>query len=938
MAIAVTSLLAAPVAHAESEAIEGKAVVQLARGWSAFYNNQPVAAAKAVGQVTRSPQSSARLHALHIKARSLWLIGDQGSRREARTVWEQIAKTDYARQNRFVVARIKIARALHLADRGKQHQAIDLLEDITKQQLPSTVSVEAAIELALLYADARRPANATAQLDLADATLEYGESIGIPRDLRRAFLRGVSQARASIENPGLSLFEQARGMQRERQYNRAVTLFNQVIQDFPESDYAHRSQLEIGSCYLGMGRQDRALARWRHFISTAPAGPWRGQAFIRLIDTQMSQRLDLDQADKYAQQAKAAILVAMADEQSVSSWKDAAYDLYLRIGIANFCRNRGDAAAEAFQQAKAVLPEKSRLDALINAALSSRGVIPGSVQSSVPEDTVRSHNDLGVNDVALALSLGVIHYIAGEHDLANGYFERVLGTPATMASGGVPARPAIRGLPGATPPQLAFASFGKGVVLQARQDSSGAKDAFLASIQLYRGGAWHDETYYRIAMILEDYAERQFTRGLRRVSEQAENQPQSGELASAERKARQRLLASRLQTRFQAFPYLRRLIDRYPDSPRREEAFYRAGAILYQQAEAVSAGTTSGRVIVNKAHRAAQIKHAWDDAADMLNKLTESYPKSTYAGNAYVKQIDIALERRFDLQRAQVLGAQAAEWALSRNRPVASSVSLPLWAGAAGSISNVRLASTRQECLLRAGLTAYLAGQYDQAVEYINLAGPEAPRGGFTASPDLNAVGLYYLLRAIRSKKPVTDIRVLEAAQNDQQRMALQLGDLYLETVRPDRAESVFLRIIENEAALEIVPVALEAYAMVRIAVALDRQVGRRGEALEWLARLVKRDDLGGTHWHGTGMFRLALFTYNQKQDPRLSMPLYEQMLRRYPDHEYAELALAYYCIEAILIKDYKAANRSGQAFLSRYPRSRLRPVIEERLRTLIRD
>jgi len=293
MAILVARFLALTVfplpQAAAQESIEAAATGALGKGWSSFYDSQPFSAAEAVDKLARSSNLGTKLHALHVKARSLWLAGDPASQRAAQSLWTELAREGQG--DPYSRARTEIARGLGFEKSGQAAQAIESIEQITKQNLPSCVAVEAAIELALLYAHADRVRDATAQLDEADTILGYPESIALPGELQKAFAKGVKHARESIASKGHALFLLARGMQREKQYPRAIELFNQVSQDFPASDYAPRSQCEVGACLVSMGRQDEAIEHWRAFIAAAPAGPWRGQAFLRLIDIQLAERL-----------------------------------------------------------------------------------------------------------------------------------------------------------------------------------------------------------------------------------------------------------------------------------------------------------------------------------------------------------------------------------------------------------------------------------------------------------------------------------------------------------------------------------------------------------------------------------------------------------------------------------------------------------------------
>jgi len=249
-----------------------------------------------------------------------------------------------------------------------------------------------------------------------------------------------------------------------------------------------------------------------------------------------------------------------------------------------------------------------------------------------------------------------------------------------------------------------------------------------------------------------------------------------------------------------------------------------------------------------------------------------------------------------------------------------------------------RCKKIKYEVYLRAALVVYLRGEFDLADQYVTTAGPRPPSVGFSSDADLESIGLHYLSEIIRSKTSVTESRALNAATTEAQRLALQLGDLYLETIRPDKAEDILLRIIRHDSRLDKVPPEVEGYAMLQLATSLDRQLDRRAEALEWLTVLANRRDLQGTHWGGYGCFRLALFTYNQTQDPRQSVPLYEQLLRQYPDHEITELAHLYYCLDLISLKDRRSVQNVSQSFLEKYPNSEYIELLQKRSASFLKQ
>ena len=158
------------------------------------------------------------------------------------------------------------------------------------------------------------------------------------------------------------------------------------------------------------------------------------------------------------------------------------------------------------------------------------------------------------------------------------------------------------------------------------------------------------------------------------------------------------------------------------------------------------------------------------------------------------------------------------------------------------------------------------------------------------------------------------------------------MADLYIQAIRPDKAEEILVRIVERDPVFRPTNPGIEGYAILQLAVALDRQRGKRPQALEWLKKLCG-PRYKDTYWGPYGMFRLALFTYNQRQNPREVMPLYKKMFTQYPKHPMAELALAYYCLNAARIKDKTLTKKACKAFLKKYPNSELKNLITRTLK-----
>ncbi len=852
----------------------------IGQAWRAIYDSDPQAATAAVDALLRSQDVSTRHEAMHVKARALWLAGDANAQQQANVLWTQVSND--RSKDAIATARLDIAKSVALAGRSKDRDAIGNLESLRKSQEHSAVGIEAAIELALLYAKTGRRDDALSCLAGATKQLEMAESYGIPKPVADAFAHGIRRAREMIDNPAKAAFIRAQALQRAGQYVRAVTAFEQVRRDFPGTDEDHRSQFEIGACHIGLADSQKAFDHWRQFTAAAPAGPWRGHAFVGLIDVALCDRLDLHAAIQLAEQSKVAIESALATEGAKASWQLARYDLALRRGIIELCRNHSAAAVEAFEEARAAtsdLVRASNLVRLTESANSHRGIVPedcrASGQVSSKAAVTKSPADSDLAEVAI--ELGMAFYLGGLEHRAIDAFERVLGRPGVAASRGKAAQPAVRGLAGASPAQAAFAAYGVGMILDRPGKPDAARKALLDSLRLHGDGSWHDETLFRLARLTTSPAE--------------------------------------------ALPHLTRLIDTFPKSPRQEIALYRAGNLLADHAGALSKKAAGG----GAAQAAREVDRAWQDAAAMLSRLTEAFSNGPRTGEAYVKQIDIALERRFDLAASSAAARKAIAWCEEPGGALvavegAQVAALPPWALIA---SDEPAASTKNVETFRihvaAGLIAHFEGDDSLAITHFKKASIlEASKrkeiGVETAMDRMIAV--------IEGHGPAFSPRdFLKTLRDDKQRTAVLLADLSLLTFDPERAGAIYERILAAEPPFASPSAELEAYLMLRLGQSLEFQ-RRRNEAVAMLERLYE-PKYAKFPWASDGIFRLGTWTHNASQDPAKAMPHWEHVFTKTPNHPEAERSLFYYGLTAAETGEHGKAVQAYRKYLERYPASR---------------
>ncbi|MDD4890584.1 MAG: tetratricopeptide repeat protein [Phycisphaerae bacterium] len=939
------------------------------------------------------PEAHVREEALHCAARAYQEAGTRQAKDRAKSIWVTMEKTFARRNAGFAPVgdslgrRVLVGQAVMLAGEGKTAEAIKVLEPF--RTVSSKYSDPCIAEGLLLLAELQvTPAPAGAgrpaapidpkQFEEAEKCLAQAESYlklqvdpkqggELNKTIVGPFEGAIKSARKRLADtkkesltPGLPIFEKAEQMRGQHKYAEAVPLYREVIAKEPDAIYAHQSGYLIGVCALGLNRQVDAAKAWEKFIAEKPAAPWRGQAFVALSDMYLDELLDLTNAGKYADLARSALPTALADEKAAPSWKAITYDLELRLGLINLCLGKGDVAAEAFAAAKKLTTNKltaEGLDALIAAAKTGKPVIP---QDCLPPSPLAGEGRgegpaAPTSKVALALSMGVIYTCSGRLDKADAYFERVLGKPGIPAKpgsspspskgegrgeGGIPAVPPM---PGATKAQAAFAIFGQGAVLHARGKLDDAKDAFTASYKAFPDGRWVDETLYRLATIIQSQAEAKYPspsgRGQGEGSAKPGTEgsaeaarPKSKDQLDKEAKAEKERIAARLLACGEATPYWEEILKRWlvkgddgklaPRSPRVEDALYNLGVLQYDLAEA-GIDATGNPPPPNK------LDAAWKPAAATLGRLCELYPKSMYAGDAYVRQVNVAMERMFDQEQAYAIAQHAVPWVrqqMEAKSQTEGESGSPAWAMLSHQPSRDSLNAVFFDCYNRAGLLAYLRQQKDQAVAFFREADHydnslRRRSGAETAMARMIAV--------VQGKVPaLAPADFMGDLKDNKQKVGIFLADTALITFDPTRAAKLYTHLLAGTHPFPAPTDNVESYLLLRMGQAMEFG-GKHDEAMVYLRRLYA-PKYATYPWVADGIYRMAVWTYNHQQDPRAAAPHYRYVFTKYPDHPEAIRALFLYGLNAMNSGDMQEAISAFRLYLTRYPGTRW----EQRIQT----
>jgi tetratricopeptide (TPR) repeat protein len=329
------------------------------------------------------------------------------------------------------------------------------------------------------------------------------------------------------------------------------------------------------------------------------------------------------------------------------------------------------------------------------------------------------------------------------------------------------------------------------------------------------------------------------------------------------------------------------------------------------------------------------------DADALFNRLCEAYPKSPYVGDACVRQIDFALERKYDLKLATALFGQGLRWAKDQDVQVVTaadgkvtrqsvedaarairdaSAKLPEWADP-GAKPAAALLDDLYNLYFRAAILAYLGEKYDDAAKYLDAAGPARPTEGMRANFDHQKVGLFILKECSRLKLPSWNRDAVKAAKTDSQRLAIKLADTYVHSLRPDKAEPIYQRLLSGDSSLGRPSKGVESYCLMQLALAHSKSSEGVARATELYARLY-RPEYAKYPWTPTGILRLGVLTFNTTHDAKTAMAHYQYVFTKYPDHPEADRAMYFYRVAARRLGDKALLAQTAERFLEMYPKS----------------
>jgi outer membrane protein assembly factor BamD (BamD/ComL family) len=367
-------------------------------------------------------------------------------------------------------------------------------------------------------------------------------------------------------------------------------------------------------------------------------------------------------------------------------------------------------------------------------------------------------------------------------------------------------------------------------------------------------------------------------------------------------KAERERLVNLAKARSKALPYWIALIKRYPKSPRAEIAWYRVGILRYQLAETVYPNS----------------EQAWKNATAALGQFTKRYPKSAYAGDAYIKQIDIALERMFDIKMATAPAQRAVAWAKARAaaKPDQSPREpLGAWCLSVRPSTVAKLRPVLYACYTRAGLVAYLARDFKSSRESFKKARSHAPPPNAVVVYGRVRTGTERLIAMAEAGQSLTPAEVLKGDGRVQ--LMLQLADVYFQGQDFDHGIAL-LDVITATRGKSATPTQ-RSWAHLMRGRCLYGKLKPQSARKEYL-RSAGVDPKAP--WASRALFFAANVTYNYGPDKKRAAVEWQRVASKYPRSREAEMAEYYIAWSYQMAGKRVEALRAYHSFLKKYPAS----------------
>lgn len=860
----------------------------LVEAWEKFYDGKFAEAAERFALAARlgneAAISDARDEAFHGYGRALWATETSAGRNKARQVWQQSAKTvTSAKGRQWVALSGIIEQSGEEKDTTKMEAAADSLSEFIKGKFAGTGKLEATVELGRLLLVLGRPEDAAKVLKTVSSItagdlvrMEVTKESAAPHiAAAKKMLKGINSA----PDDGREGFEKAEKLRLAEKINQAMQIYGEVVKRYSSSKYGYLSCIRIGDCLLLANRPAEAVAAWQAFVDRSPAGPWRGQALIALIDFYLSDSFDLAKAKETAIRAFDCRSKAASDADAAASWQEAEFDILLRIGMIAYAEERFDGCVSALKEAINVTSAPSNAAELLQPIIRAAGakvlLVPPEISATGADKRI-----------PLMFAMARIHMAVRNLEEAKTLLENS-------------ARPSRSGRP--TLPQIAYGKFLLAEIsrLSASGDSP-AEELYLMSIKALPNASWHDETFYQLANLKQQQAAAKAAAiqmpasSTDRKTAGAKHHMTAAEYSQHEKhmvKCREILEEGQKD----ALPYWQKLATNYPKSRFHEFALYSLG-----QAQIAAGNAAEGTAT--------------------YRKLLNDYPDGIWTGPAYVAMIDVALEHEFDLKAARSLAdagiAWATESAMGATADVAVDGKAIEYALTPAPIpSEEEVSRLNYELHLRSAVIHFLAEEYEDAVRAFDCARPFAPPPAFKVIKGTPKNGIDKIIEVARKRKKLTPEAVCAAAGRVSTR--LQVADILFAAGEYEEAKSLYEPVVamSPKHATEV----QRSWACFKAGRCTYAQLEPLGAKMLFLeSARIARD----TPWHVSALLFAANIAHNYEKKIDDAIELWRTVIKSHPGTPEAERCAYHIALALDWASRTDEARAAYENFLKSYPKS----------------
>ena len=752
--------------------------------------------------------------------------------------------------------------------------AIATLQQAVNKEVAGLVTAEARIELARMLGDARRIEEAKACLAAAEKSV---------KEQTRGYADDAVPYQKAIDKVRKGLLEEQNPGLAEVEAADALLhdkQYAQAGQAYGDIIQRYPNAESADRAQVGLGQALCGLNRSKEALAIlnkfiAAKPAGRWRGQAFAVTLDVLLEGEGPNLLKTAEWADTSLSLGVADKDAGASWKSAELELCLRIGIAQWINGNGTKAAANFERARQLSNE--------DAAEALTALIPvvKANKGLLPEGVAREGRQGQLDVASVSLSLAVVHGLSGRHDAAQAYVSRILDR-----------RVAARA------EQVAFAQLLQVCLEEAKGEAGSAEinKQYQKLARQYPNAPWVDEVLYRLGA-MQDVTAKQAT----------DADPQGLSSERMEHLTFEPVIEANVMDAYRA------VMEKWPRSPRRERAMWRLGRILLDNGNG-------------------------DQADQVFAQQLKDYPKGTYAGDAAVRLIDVALEYQFDLVRARQLAELGRNWAGSdlASKALQDQATLEPWR-LFGKQPNLPVNEwVKYEVFLRAGMIAYLVEDFSEALALFEASGTQDPKAGMS-NARLAEASLANLKAGCRRKVIPWDVRATDSCKTDAQRLAIKLADLYMYAARPERCLEIYHRFETGDPLLTPIPNDLKAYCVLRLALSSAQSQRDVPKAIKLYSQFYDAP-LAKSVFAPDAILRLGVLVFNTKRDSIEAMKHYKYFLNHFPDHPGAEKAMYFYSLEAIRTKQLELARKSVDEFCRRFtgsPNESWRRDAQDELRKL---